>query len=371
MQYATSTDGARIAYEQGGGGPHLLLVHGSVLNRARWATIRPRFEKHFTVSAMDRRGYGESGDHPAYAIEREFEDIVAVVDALGAPVLLFGHSFGALCALEAAMRTDRLAGLVLYEPFIGEGEGFCTPEQLQHLDDLLAAGDRDGVVRAFMAEVMGMAPQQIEALRSAPAWANRVAAAHTIPREHRAEERYRLPVERAARLSTPTLLLQGGDSLPVFAAVTARLQSVLPNARTVVLPCQQHMAMETAPDLVVSAVVDFRRPALTSASVRQRERIAVRVLAAAQIEPVLARHLAHLRPARDQRCARRRHVLDVELQLGRVRAGLAAPAMQRDLAGAGIERLPALVVGLEPQSQHVAIERDHPVHVGGEQDDTG
>jgi len=259
MKYATSTNGTRLAYEQSGSGPHLLLVHGSVLNRARWTTIRPRFEPHFTVSAMDRRGYGDSGDQSDYAIEREFEDIVAVVKALGAPVLLFGHSFGALCALEAAMRTDRLAGLVLYEPFIGEGEGFCTPEQLRRLDDLLAAGDRDGVVRAFMAEVMGMAPQQVEALQSSPTWANRVAAAHTIPREHRAEERYRLPVERAARLSTPVLLLQGGNSLPVFATVIARLQSVLPNARTAVLPGQQHMAMETAPDLVVTAVLDFWR----------------------------------------------------------------------------------------------------------------
>lgn len=259
MHYATSADGTRIAYEQGGSGAHLLLVHGSVLNRARWATIRPLFERHFTVSAMDRRGYGDSGDQPDYAIEHEFEDIVAVIDAFGAPVLLFGHSFGALCALEAAMRTDRLAGLVLYEPFIGEGDGFCTPEQLRRLDDLLAAGDRAGVVRAFMAEVMGMAPQQIEALQSSPTWANRVAAAHTIPREHRAEERYHLPVERTARLATPTLLLQGGDSLPVFAAVIARLQGALPNARTALLPGQQHMAMETAPDLVVSAVLDFWR----------------------------------------------------------------------------------------------------------------
>ena len=245
MKYVASADGTRIAYEQGGSGPHLLLVHGSVLNRARWATIRPRFEPHFTVSAMDRRGYCDSGDQPDYALAREFEDIVAVVDALGSPVLLFGHSFG--------------AGLVLYEPFIGEGEGFCTPEQLRHLDALLSAGDRDGVVRAFMAEVMGMAPQQIEALQSSPTWSNRVAAAHTIPREHRAEEHYRLPVERAARLPIPVLLLQGGDSLPMFAAVIARLQGVLPNARTTVLPRQQHMAMETAPDLVVAAVLDFWR----------------------------------------------------------------------------------------------------------------
>ncbi len=260
MKTVVSADGASIAYEQGGNGPHLLLVHGTTANRKRWASIRPRLEEHFTVTAMDRRGCGDSGDDPAYAIEREFEDIVAVVEALGAPVLLFGHSYGALCALGAAMQTDRLRGLVLYEPWIvSEGESLYTPEQLERLDALLAAGDREGVVKALFAEIAEFPPHEMELLISSPFWPERVAAAHTIPREARAEETYRLPADRADKLRTPVLLLIGGDSPPLAGKVNAMLQKALPNARTVVMQGQQHLAMTSAPDLLVDAIIDFGR----------------------------------------------------------------------------------------------------------------
>lgn len=259
MKTVASADGTLIAYEQGGNGPHLVLVHGSALNRVRWASIRPLLEEHFTLTAMDRRGFGDSGDSPEYSIVREFEDVAAVVDALDAPALLFGHSFGALCALEAAMRTDSLAGLVLYEPSIFEGDSFCSHEQLEHLERLIAAGDREEVVKTFLAEIMGMPPHQIEALQSSPTWPIRVAAAHTLPREHRGEDSYRLPEDRASKLSIPVLLLKGGDSPPIFGKVIARLENVLPNARTVVMPGEQHLAMNTSPDLVVGAVLGFWR----------------------------------------------------------------------------------------------------------------
>jgi pimeloyl-ACP methyl ester carboxylesterase len=115
MKIVASRDGTLIACEQGGRGPHLVLVHGTSSNSSRWEAVRPRLEEHFTVARMDRRGRGGSGDSTEYAIEREFEDVATVVNALDGPILLFGHSFGAVCALEAAMRTDKLAGLVLYE----------------------------------------------------------------------------------------------------------------------------------------------------------------------------------------------------------------------------------------------------------------
>jgi pimeloyl-ACP methyl ester carboxylesterase len=127
MNTATSADGTAIAYEQGGAGPHLVLVHGTTANRTRFASIRPRLQQHFTVTTMDRRGCGDSGDSPDYAIDREFADVVAVVNAVGAPAVLFGHSYGALCALGGAMRTDKLAGLILYEPWITWGERLYAP----------------------------------------------------------------------------------------------------------------------------------------------------------------------------------------------------------------------------------------------------
>lgn len=258
MKTVTSGDGTLIAYEQGGRGSHLVLVHGISGNSVGWKAVRPRLEEHFTVTRMDRRGRGGSGDSREYAIEREFEDVAAVVNALDAPVLLLGQSFGAVCALEAAMRTGKLAGLVLYEPPVLEGESLTSPELLDRLENLLAAGDREGVVRTFLAEVPRLSPKEIEMFASSPSWPGRIAAAHTLPRELRSVEAYRLP-DQVSKLSTPVLLLLGGDSPAVFGRANANLEKILPNSRTVVMPGQKHIAMDTAPDLFVGAVLDFSR----------------------------------------------------------------------------------------------------------------
>ncbi len=256
----TSSDGTRIACFAGGDGPSLVLVHGTAATHTRWTTIRPRFEERFTVAAIERRGRGPSGDTEAYDIEREFEDVAAVVEELDPPILLFGHSYGAICALEAAMRTDRLAGLVLYEPpVVGEGETVYSEGLLSRLEALLAAGDRDGAVSIFFGEVVGLPPHELEIVKSSPAWPGRVAAAHTLPRELRSQDAYRLDAARVARISLPVLLLLGGDSPAFFGRAIAALEDVLPDSRTVVMPGQQHVAMDTAPDLVAAALFDFWR----------------------------------------------------------------------------------------------------------------
>jgi pimeloyl-ACP methyl ester carboxylesterase len=256
MQTVTSA----VAYDQGGSGPSLVLVHGTTADRTRWASVRPRLEEHFTVTSMDRRGRGDSGDAAAYAIEREFEDVAAVVAAVAAPVLLFGHSYGALCALGAALQAVELSGLILYEPWINEEGGtLYTPDQLRRLDTLLAAGDREGVVKTLFAEIAGFPSHEMDLLITAPFWSRRVAMAHTIPRESRAEESYRLPADALRTLSVPVLLLTGGDSPPLAARINAMLQSMLPDARIATMPGQQHIAMTTAPDLLVGAVLDFWR----------------------------------------------------------------------------------------------------------------
>jgi pimeloyl-ACP methyl ester carboxylesterase len=255
-KFVASTDGTLIGYEQCGSGPNLLLVHGTATIRAQWASI---FEQHFTVTVMDRRGRGGSGDSSDYAIEREFEDVAAMVNALDAPVLLFGHSYGGLCALGSAMLTDKLAGLILYEPALSDGEALYSLAQLAQLETFLAAGDHEGLVRTFLGGVVGMPPHEVELLASSQAWPNRVATAPTIPREMRAEQTYRIPVDSLGRLNIPVLLLSGGDSPPDLGAGMAKLENILPNSRTVTMPGQQHIAMYTAPDLLVGAVLDFWR----------------------------------------------------------------------------------------------------------------
>jgi pimeloyl-ACP methyl ester carboxylesterase len=265
MKIVMSRDGTLIACEQGGRGPHLVLVHGTSANSLRWEAVRPRLEEHFTVTRMDRRGRGGSGDSTEYAIEREFEDVAAVVNSLESPVLLFAHSFGAVCALEAAMRTDKLAGLMLYEAPVCEGESLASPDLLERLENLLATGDREGVLRTFLAEVPRASPNEIEMFASSPAWPGRIAAAHTLPRELRSLDAYRLH-EQVGKLSIPVLLLLGGDSPPVFSRANAALEKTLPNSRSVVMPGQKHNAMDTAPDLLVRTVLDFWRDVVLSAA---------------------------------------------------------------------------------------------------------
>src|SRR3712207_8086243 len=106
QETVTSVDGTSIAYWRSGEGPPLVLVHGTAADHSRWAPVLPAFEQRFTVYAIDRRGRGGSGDSGDYAIEREFEDVAEVVDSLGESVNLLGHSYGALCALEAALLAD-------------------------------------------------------------------------------------------------------------------------------------------------------------------------------------------------------------------------------------------------------------------------
>src|SRR5207253_10380171 len=121
MLETKSKDGTRIAFARSGDGPPLVLVHGTTADHTRWAPILGELEARFTVHAMDRRGRGGSGDAQDYSLEKEFDDIVAVVDSIGEPVHLLGHSYGALCSLEASLLTKNIRKLVLYEPPIATG----------------------------------------------------------------------------------------------------------------------------------------------------------------------------------------------------------------------------------------------------------
>src|SRR5437667_5494724 len=105
MRTIASNDGTSIAFTRGGTGRPLVLVHGTTADHTRWMPLLPELEARFTVYAVDRRGRGGSGDAEDYSIEREFDDVAAVVDAIAEPVFLLGHSYGAVCALEASLRT--------------------------------------------------------------------------------------------------------------------------------------------------------------------------------------------------------------------------------------------------------------------------
>ena len=257
METILSRDGTMIAYQRSGTGPALVLVHGGTADHTRWAPVLPAFEQRFTVYAVDRRGRGGSGDAEPYAIEREFEDIVALVNSIGEPVFLLGHSYGALCSLEAALRTSHLRKLVLYEPPIPTGIEIYPSEVVTKIQALLDAGDREGAVITFMQDIVRVPPHEMEILRAAPSWPARVAAAHTILREMRGSNEYVFEPARFTGLITPTLLLLGGDSPPFFKAGIEAVHAALPESRVVVMPGQQHTAMNTAPELFIREVLHF------------------------------------------------------------------------------------------------------------------
>ncbi|MGY1780639.1 alpha/beta fold hydrolase [Geodermatophilus sp. SYSU D01036] len=254
----TSRDGTRIACWRTGEGPALVLVHGATADHTRWETVLPLLDPHVTVYAMDRRGRGGSGDGASYRIEDEGADVAAVVeavaDATGGPVDVLGHSYGGLCVLEALVQTSRIRRAVLYEP----GAGVPTsPGFADELAALLAAGRREEVVVRLLTVAAGVPADQLARMRALPSWPHRVAAAHTVVREVRAHDGYRLRPERFADLDVPTLLLVGSDSPAAEVESAATVAAALRGSRVVTVAGQGHVAMLTAPDLFATEVLAF------------------------------------------------------------------------------------------------------------------
>jgi pimeloyl-ACP methyl ester carboxylesterase len=208
---------------------------------------------------MDRRGRGESGDAENYSALQEGRDVAAVVDWIGEPVNLLGHSYGATCCLEAALLTGKLHKLVLYEPGhrVPGSPELVSAELLARFEEQLERNDREGMLVAVFRDLLQVTAEQLAALRADPSWAGRVASAHTIVRESRAELEYDLDLHRFQTMRTPTLMVQGGDSLPAIVEITRTINAALPNSRLHVLPGQQHLAISSAPDEFVAAVTSF------------------------------------------------------------------------------------------------------------------
>jgi pimeloyl-ACP methyl ester carboxylesterase len=257
MQQIVSRDGTAIGVWKSGAGPPLLLVHGAMADHRRWAPILAHFEPHLTVYAMDRRGRGGSGDAPDYHLMREAEDVAAVVDAIGEPAFVLGHSYGAVCSLEGALLTHNVRRMVLYEPPIPTGLPAYPPGFPDRLQALVDRGEPEAALKTFLREVVRMPEHELEMYQQLPMWKNRIALAPTIPREIVFDQSYVFDGERFSRLEVPTMLLVGGDSTLFHRQAAELVDATLPDSRTVILPGQQHIAMDTAPELFAEEVLGF------------------------------------------------------------------------------------------------------------------
>jgi len=210
-----------------------------------------------TTHTVDRRGFGASGDAGVYSIQQEFRDVAAVVDAVAAhkgPVVLWGHSYGAGCAMGAATLTNNVSHLVLYEPGLGIA---YPPGWLETNERALAAGDTDHVIRAVLIDILEMSEDDIVARASTPQWATYVDAAPTVLREARTENDWVYTPGMMDGIHAPTLMLVGTETAPALMKSALQAVAAIPGARTHVLGGHGHLAVLTDPDLVASIIRRF------------------------------------------------------------------------------------------------------------------
>lgn len=253
-----SADGTPVAVWADGHGPSLVLVHASMDDHAGLDGLVAELRGGLATFSMDRRGRGASGDAGGYALEREFEDVAAVVEAVadrtGGPVALLGDSFGAGCAIGAATLTGRVGHLVLYEPTLGRDHAGPTVELVERA---VASGDPEAAVLAVLGGVMGATEEEVEAARSAPSWPRWVAAAATVARELRAERDWAYPPGGLDALAAPTLVLAGSDSGQAQNRATIRAVAAIAGSRLRVLAGHGHLAGAEPPAAAAGIVRRF------------------------------------------------------------------------------------------------------------------
>jgi pimeloyl-ACP methyl ester carboxylesterase len=244
MNTVTAKDGTSIAYDTQGQGPAVILVGGALNTRLSGSQLAQPLSEHFTVYTYDRRGRGDSGDTKPYAVEREVEDIEAIIDQAGGVACLYGHSSGAALALEAALKLGgKVKKLAMYEaPYNDEDEAKrAWKEYTTQLTNLLAANRPGDAVALFM-KLVGTPVEQIEGMRYSPSWSSLEALAPTLAYDHTAimGEDASVPTERAASVIVPTLTMNGGASYAFMYDTAKALSNAIPQGQIRTLEGQTH-----------------------------------------------------------------------------------------------------------------------------------
>jgi pimeloyl-ACP methyl ester carboxylesterase len=261
-----SADGTAIAVfesgEAGAGTRPLILVHGTTADHRTFRVVGPMLGRRRRLYALDRRGRGASGDGATYAIEREFEDLAAVADALaaevGEPIDVVGHSYGGRCALGASLLTPSIRRIVCYEGAPAPADRPYQPADLAgRLRTHLERSDPEAALETFMREVVGMDDAAMARFRADPVWPLRVAAAFTIPRELDDERSPAASLEALGGVAVPVLQVLGTTSRPSFHDATAALDARLAHGSVVRIEGAAHAAHHTHPDVFVVAVEAF------------------------------------------------------------------------------------------------------------------
>jgi pimeloyl-ACP methyl ester carboxylesterase len=233
------------------------MVHGSVATHTDWMRVAKLLANRYTCFAIDRRGRGKSGvGNSSYSIEREYEDIEAVLAAAGPGAVLAGHSFGAVCSLGVALR-NRLPKLILYEPTLTFG-GLVAGAPLADYARAIAANDPDGAMEIGLREFIRIDPEAIQTIRVSRAWPKLRSLARSWTRELQAMDDLQLKPEAYSAIDYPTLLIEGDQSPqhPMRNSVQI-LARVMPQARMETIAGHGHMALREVPETAARLIAAF------------------------------------------------------------------------------------------------------------------
>lgn len=256
--HVTSADGTRIAFDHVGDGPPVVVVGGMFCDRQTTRELADRLAHQFSVVNYDRRGRGESGDTGPYAVEREVEDLAALIAEVGGEAAVYGHSSGAGLALSAAARGLAVSRLVLHEPPYGPDDDESQRDARQLADGVKAALDEDrraDAIKLFMAD-SGMPAEMVEGMSADPTMQ---AVAPTMIYDFEVMGDFEggtIPGDLVRRIGTPTLVIAGGTSPDFFRDTATRIVDLLPAGRLTLLEGQDHGAPAGVVAPVVAAFLD-------------------------------------------------------------------------------------------------------------------
>lgn len=266
MPKILSRDGTALAFERFGEGPPVILVLGAFNDRATGVPLATFLAPHFSVFTYDRRGRGESGDTAPYTVDREIEDLGALIAETGGAAAVFGYSSGACLALQAAAHGLSITRLALFEPPYLVGATETPPNHAARLAELIAAGRRGDAVEYFQTQVVGIPPDIVAQLRHAPFRPALEAMAHTLVYEASILGDRSLPTEMARRLTVPTLAIAGGASFPFMRVTAQALADAMPNGQAHIMEGQTH---DIVPAVLGPVLEEFLAPASVQSHLRK------------------------------------------------------------------------------------------------------
>ncbi|HEX4790968.1 MAG TPA: alpha/beta hydrolase [Actinospica sp.] len=245
----TAKDGTTLAVDSvGQGDTTLILIGGAFNDRSTVAGLGAELAGQYTVLSYDRRGRGASDDKASdYAVANEVDDLAAVISHAGGHAGVFGHSSGAVLALEGAMAGLPIDRLAVYEPPYTADESLPRPsaEVYERLKDLVAAGDKGGAAELFLGECVGVPEEGLTMMKEGPAWGFLTDKAPSLPYDVLLSKPWELlPAERLAALSVPLLAVYGDRTALGLAAATRALATTVPGAELVLIEGEDHAVLQ-------------------------------------------------------------------------------------------------------------------------------